>query len=182
MSPLLMSRLPNLQETCSSFETCSKPVVAAVQGACVGAGVDLITACDIRLCAPSASFSVKEVDLAITADLGTLQRLPFIVGEGRARELALTARSINASTALAYGLVSRVSATDGCLEAEGLTLAMELARKPMLAMFGTKRVMLQGRGRPVSEGLTHVALWNASMLWSHELQSVVQTVGQRSRL
>lgn len=107
-APVAASRLTHAckQDTCTAFEACSKPVIAAVHGACIGAGVDIITACDIRICSADATFCVKEVDVAITADMGTLQRLPRLVGDGRARELALTARSLPATEALAYGLVT----------------------------------------------------------------------------
>ncbi|GAQ78245.1 hypothetical protein KFL_000100115 [Klebsormidium nitens] len=91
--------IKEMQASFTAFEECRKPVIAAVHGACIGAGVDMITACDIRYCTEDARFSVKEVDLAITADIGTLQRLPGIVGEGIARELALTAREFDGQEA-----------------------------------------------------------------------------------
>lgn len=171
-----------MQDACSAFERCGKPVVAAVQGACVGAGVDMITACDIRLCAPNARFCVKEVDLAITADLGTLQRLPHIVGGGRAAELALTARTIGAAEAHGCGLVTRAATSNESLAQDAIELAAGLAGKPSMAVWGTKRVLVQGRARAVQDGLEHVALWNSAMLWSHELQGVLRGVSQRSRL
>jgi Delta3,5-Delta2,4-dienoyl-CoA isomerase len=171
-----------MQEACTAFETCSKPVIVAVQGACVGAGVDMITACDIRICSKDATFCIKEVDLAITADLGTLQRLPLIVGVGRAQELVLTARSLSSSEAQDYGLVTTVSDSHASLLRKAFTLASVLASKPRLALMGTKRVMLHGRGQQVQAGLEHVALWNSSMLWSHELQHIMQQLPDRSRL
>ena len=171
-----------MQDACSCFERCSKPVVAAVQGACVGAGVDIITACDVRVCAPTARFCVKEVDLAITADLGTLQRLPHIVGGGRARELALTARTIGAAEAREIGLVTRVAPSEGGLAAAALEVAAGIARKPALAAWGTKRVLVRGQAGSVQDGLEHVALWNAAMLWSRELQGALRGVPQRARL
>lgn len=100
-----------LQQAITAIEKCRKPVIACIHGACVGGGIDIITACDIRFCTDSAFFSVKEVDLAITADLGTLQRLPAIVGFGNAMELALTARRFSASEAKQLGLVSKVFAS-----------------------------------------------------------------------
>ena len=96
-----------LQDAVSAIERCRKPVIASVHGACIGGGVDIITACDIRFCTNDAFFSVKEVDLAITADLGTLQRLPSIIGYGNAVELALTARRFSGLEAKQLGLVSR---------------------------------------------------------------------------
>lgn len=103
----LLHHIDEIQGCISSLELFPWPVIACVQGRCIGAGLDLIAASDIRLCTADATFIVKEVDMAITADLGTLQRLPGIIGEGRAREMALTAREVPATEALAMGLVSR---------------------------------------------------------------------------
>lgn len=100
--------IKHLQSAITALEECRKPVIASIHGACIGGGIDIITACDIRYCTKDALFSVKEVDLAITADLGTLQRLPGIVGYGNALELALTARRFLGSEAKELGLVSRV--------------------------------------------------------------------------
>lgn len=97
-----------LQDSVTAIERCRKPVIAAIEGACIGGGIDIITACDVRYCTSDAFFSVKEVDLGITADLGTLQRLPAIVGYGNAMELALTARRFSGSEAKEMGLISRV--------------------------------------------------------------------------
>jgi Delta3,5-Delta2,4-dienoyl-CoA isomerase len=98
----------DMQAALTAIERCRKPVVAAVHGACVGGGVDLVAACDIRCCSRDASFVLKEVDMAIVADLGALQRLPRIVGYGNAADLALTGRKINAMEAKDMGLVTRV--------------------------------------------------------------------------
>lgn len=100
--------IKHLQSAITTLEECRKPVIASIHGACIGGGIDIITACDIRYCTKDALFSVKEVDLAITADLGTLQRLPGIVGYGNALELALTARRFLGLEAKDLGLVSRV--------------------------------------------------------------------------
>lgn len=104
----LRRQIKSMQRAVTAVEECRKPVIAAVHGACIGGGVDIITACDLRYCTEEAEFSVKEVDLAITADLGTLQRLPGIVGYGNAMELALTARHFSGSEAKRLGLVSQV--------------------------------------------------------------------------
>lgn len=103
----LRRHIKSLQDSVTAIERCRKPVIAAIHGACIGSGIDLITACDIRFCTEDAFFSVKEVDLAITADLGTLQRLPALVGYGNAMELALTGRRFSGSEAKQLGLVSR---------------------------------------------------------------------------
>jgi len=107
----LRRSIKHMQAAISAVEECRKPVIASVHGGCIGAGVDLITACDMRYCSEDAFFSVKEVDLAITADLGTLQRLPRLVGDGNARELALTGRRVDALEAKNMGLVQNVYPT-----------------------------------------------------------------------
>lgn len=103
----LRRKIKHMQNAVTSIERCRKPVIASVHGACIGGGIDLITACDVRYCTKDSFFSVKEVDLAITADLGTLQRLPAIVGYGNAMELALTGRRFSGTEAKELGLVSR---------------------------------------------------------------------------
>ena len=108
-----------LQDSFTAFERCRKPVMCAVQGACFGGGVDMAVACDIRYCSADARFCVKEVDLAITADIGTLQRLPTLVGHGVATEMALTARVVGAEEARAIGLVTEVAPNAAALEAGG---------------------------------------------------------------
>lgn len=151
-----------------------------MHGACVGAGVDIITACDIRVCTAGARFCVKEVDLAITADMGTLQRLPPLVGEGRARELALTARSFDGREALRMGLVTGCHETVAECVAAAADIARLIAAKPPLAVVGTKAVLLQRRQRSVQDSLDYVAMWNSALLLSNELEAVFQ--GMQSKL
>lgn len=166
--------IQRMQAAFSALEACRWPAVAAIHGACVGAGVDLATACDLRLATSDASFVVKEVDLAITADLGTLQRLPALIGHGRAAELALTAAPLAADAAAAAGLVSRVYPTRGAMMAGALALARGLAAKPALALAGTKRMLLRARDRPdVADGLEHVAAYNSAILLSRDLENLV---------
>lgn len=105
---LLRRRILDMQAAITSIERCRKPVIAAVHGGCVGGGVDLVTACDLRFCSEDAWFEVKEIDLGITADLGTLQRLPRIVGFGNSVEMAMTGRRIKGVEAKGMGLVTRV--------------------------------------------------------------------------
>jgi enoyl-CoA hydratase/carnithine racemase len=153
-----------LQAACSACEAADVPVVAAVHGACVGAGVDLATACDVRYCDDEAAFCVKEVDLGITADMGTLARLPGIVGDGVARELALTARVVRGPEAAALRLVTASLPDRAAALAAATAAAAALAAKSPLALAGTKRALLRQRGRTVEEGLEWVAAWNAAAL------------------
>ncbi|KAK9814481.1 hypothetical protein WJX72_006594 [[Myrmecia] bisecta] len=167
------------QEAFTAIERCRWPVIAAVHGACIGAGIDMITACDIRYCTQDAYFCVKEVDLAITADMGTLQRLPRIVGQGRASELALTARTFKGPEAQQMGLVTECFPDAGAmLEAAERTAARIAARSP-LAILGTKRVLQHSREHSVADGLEYVATWNAAMLPSSDLQEVLLAMAQR---
>lgn len=169
-----------MQRAITSLETLLPvPVVAAVSGACVGAGVDLVAAADVRLCSEDASFCVKEVDLAIAADLGSLQRLPPLVGLSTAAEWALTARRVSAAEAEAKGLVARLCSDRAALAAEALRVARLLAAKPPRALRGTKRALLRARDQPcVQEGLDLIALENMSALaGSAELRAAARRAG-----
>jgi enoyl-CoA hydratase/carnithine racemase len=161
--------ITKLQDAMTLFEACRVPVIAGVHGACVGAGVDLITACDVRLCTASASFCVKEVDLGIVADMGTLSRLPGIVGDGIARQLSLTAETIDGTRAKEVCLVSDALPTDERLLEAAMAMARGIAAKSPLAVAGTKEVLLYVRehGR-VEDGLAYVATLNAGILPENE--------------
>jgi len=162
-------RVTRLQRSITSVERCSKPVIAAVHGACLGGGVDLITACDIRLCSADATFSVRETRIAMVADVGTLQRLPRIVGRGHAAELALTGRDIGAARALEIGLVSDVVADTDAVHAAARGVAEEIAANSPLAVQGTKHVLRACEDRTVDEGLDYAAVWNAAFIDSGDL-------------
>ncbi len=162
-----------LQGSITSVERCSKPVVAAVHGVCIGAGVDLITACDIRLCSADATFSVRETRLAMVADVGTLQRLPRIVGRGHAAELALTGRDVGAGRAAEIGLVNDVLADLDSLHAAATALAAEIAANAPLAVQGTKHVLRACEDLSVDAGLDYVAVWNAAFLHSDDLNEAM---------
>jgi enoyl-CoA hydratase len=158
-----------LQDAITAVARCPKPVVAAVQGYCIGGGVDLIAACDIRIASADAIFSVREAKMAIVADLGSLQRLPAIIGPGHLAELAFTGKDITAERAKEIGLVNDVAAdTEGVLKA-ARTMAAEIAANSPLAVQGTKAVLVANEGKTVAEGLEYVALWNAGMLASDDL-------------
>ncbi|MEA3050603.1 MAG: enoyl-CoA hydratase [Sphingomonadales bacterium] len=163
-----------LQDCFTAAEEARPPVIAAIHGGCIGAGVDLATACDIRLASADAYFQVAEVDVAITADLGTLQRLTRLIPEGLVRELAYTGRRMAADEALRLGLVNRVEPDREAVIAAGLDLARTIAAKSPLAVAGAKMSLNYSRGRTVEEGLRHVALWNAGALVSADLTAAVQ--------
>ena len=163
-----------LQAAFNAVEEARCPVIAAIHGGCIGAGVDLAAACDLRVAAADAFFQVAEVDVAITADLGTLQRLTHLVPHGIVRELTYTGRRMGAEEAARYGLVNRLAADRDAAIAAGLELARTVAAKSPLAVAGAKLSLNYSRGRPVEEGLRHVALWNAGTLVSADLSAAVR--------
>lgn len=168
-----------MQEAFSAIERCRKPVLAAVHGACVGAGVDLVTACDMRYCSADAQFSVKEVDVGMTADVGTLQRLPRLVGEGMARELAYTARSVSGAEAREIGLVNRCHPDAETLQRDVMALAAAIAAKSPLAVRGSKEMITYARDHSVADSLNYVATWNAAMLMSEDLTEAIDAARAR---
>jgi enoyl-CoA hydratase/carnithine racemase len=163
-----------LQDSFSAVESARPPVIAAIHGGCIGAGVDLASACDLRLASADAFFQVAEVDVAITADLGTLQRLGFLLPQGVLRELTYTGRRMAADEAARYGLVNQVAADRDALLAAANALAAAIAAKSPLAVAGAKRSLNHSRGRPVEEGLRDVALWNAAALVSADLDEAIR--------
>ncbi len=158
-----------LQASITSVADCPVPVIAAVHGACIGGGVDLISACDIRVASADAVFSVRETKVAIVADIGSLQRLPRIIGHGHVAELAYTGKDIGAERAREIGLVNDVLPSAAAARAAALAVAGEIAANSPIAVHGTKAVLAAGDGRTVAEGLEFVATWNAGFLASDDL-------------
>lgn len=165
----------DLQDVLTTVERCRVPVLAAVQGACVGAGLDLAVVCDLRYATPRTKFSLKEVDMGLAADVGVLQRLPRIVGEGRAREMAYTCRDVRGSEAEAMGLVNACVDTEDPEEllAHVTEVARGLAAKSPLALRGTKHAITYARDHSIADGLDQIATWNASALISDDLTEAV---------
>lgn len=158
-----------MQRSVTALAECPKPVVAAIHGYCIGGGVDVASACDIRLAAADAVFSVRETRVAIVADLGSLQRLPRILGKGHVAELAYTGKDITAERARQVGLVNDVLPdAAGVLEA-ARALAAEIAANSPLAVQGTKAVLTACEDRSVADGLDYVAVWNSAFLQSDDL-------------
>lgn len=168
-----------LQDAFTAIERCRKPVIAAIHGACIGGGVDLVTACDLRYCAADAVFSVREIDLGMTADVGTLQRLPKLVGEGMARELAYTGRTVDGAEAQALRLVNRCFATKSELLAGVREIAAAIAAKSPLAIRGTKEMITYARDHTVADALNYVATWNAAMLLSADLPEAMTAAREK---
>ena len=158
-----------MQGSVTSVADCPKPVIAAVHGYCIGGGVDVISACDIRLASADAVFSVRETRMAIVADLGSLQRLPRILAKGHLAELAYTGKDITAARAKEIGLVNEVFSDFDTLVDGAMALAQEIAANSPLVVQGTKSVLRACEDRSVAEGLDYVATWNAAFLQSDDL-------------
>jgi len=166
----LYRQIKKMQHTMTSIADSPKPVIAAVHGYCIGAGVDLITACDIRLAGPDAVFSVRETRIAMVADVGTMQRLPRVIAPGHVAELAFTGKDITADRAKEIGLVNDVF--DDVHKA-ALDLATEIAANSPLAVQGAKAILKAGENQSIEEALDYMAVWNAAFLQSNDLQEAM---------
>jgi enoyl-CoA hydratase len=170
-----------MQGSITALADCPKPVIAAVHGYCLGGGIDLITACDVRLASADAIFSIRETKIAIVADVGTLQRLPGIVGEGHVAELAFTGKDITAARAREIGLVNDVYPDAAGVVAAARAMAEEIAANSPLAVQGTKAILQARRTRTIAEGLDYVSLWNAAFLQSNDLMEAMAAFAEKRR-
>ena len=157
------SNLLHLQETFSVLEKARMPVLAAIQGGCIGGAVDMVTACDMRYATEDAFFCIQEINIGMTADVGTLQRLPKLIPEGVCRELAYTGRRMPADEAKAVGLVNEVFPDHEALLAGVQAVAAEIASKSPLAIWGTKEMVRYARDHSTADALDHIATWQAGM-------------------
>jgi enoyl-CoA hydratase/carnithine racemase len=165
----LRNKILQLQEGMNAVERCRKPVLAAVHSHCIGGGVDLLSACDIRMASRDAVFAVRETRMAIVADLGTLQRLPYIIGHGWFRELALTGRNFSAEEAHKIGFITHLCEDRQSLYQEAKRVAKEIAECSPLAVQNAKEVINYSRDHGVYPGLEYVAQKNAAILPSEDL-------------
>ena len=152
-----------LQGSFTAFEQARMPVLAAIQGGCIGGAVDLVTACDMRYATKDAFFCVQEINIGMTADVGTLQRLPKIIPEGVAREMAYRGQRLPADRAYQIGLVQEVFEDHESLVAGTLDIAHEIARKSPLAIWGSKEMLNYSRDHSVADGLNFIATWQTGM-------------------
>ena len=162
--------LAMLQDAFSVIEQVRMPVIAAVQGGCVGGGLDLTSACDIRYCTADAFFCIQEINIGIAADAGTLQRLPGLIPDGLMRELAYTGRRLFADEAKAVGLVNAVYATQSQMLESVMSIAREIATKSPLAVTGTKHLLNYGREHGIRETLDYQTLWMGALSPGGEIQ------------
>ncbi|MEM6764535.1 MAG: crotonase/enoyl-CoA hydratase family protein [Bacteroidota bacterium] len=160
----------HLQVCVNTIEECKKPVMAAIHGGCIGAGLDIAAACDMRYCTESTAFSIKEIDMGLVADLGSIQRLPHILPDGIIRELAYTGRKFLAGEALTHGLVNAVYKDKEEMMDAVMSVAGQIAEKSPLCIRGIKDNILYARDHTVADGLNYIQVWNAAMLLSDDLK------------
>ena len=158
-----------LQDTFTALERARVPVLCAIQGACVGGAIDMISAADMRYATESAWFSIHEINIAMTADVGTLQRMPKLVGEGIVKELAFTGRKWSAAEALQAGFVNAVYPDHDTMLDAVMAIAQEIASKSPMAIWGTKASMHYTRDHSVADSLEYIANWNAAMFDTNDM-------------
>jgi enoyl-CoA hydratase len=168
-----------MQSALDAVAGCRKPVAAAISGWCIGGGVDVIAACDVRYASAGAKFSVREVRVAMVADMGSLQRLPAIIGDGHFRELVLTGKDVDAVHAARIGLVNDVLETPGEALAAAREFADQVAGNPPLVVQGIKQVLDAERSSRVDAGLKLVAAWNSAFLPSFDLLEAMGAFAER---
>ncbi len=169
----------HMQRSFNVLERCRLPVLAAIQGGCIGGGVDLVTACDMRYATEDAFITVFEINIGMTADVGTFPRLVKLIPEGIVREMAYTGRRMPAREAQACGLVNRVFPDQPTMLAEVMGIAREIASKAPLAVYGTKRMINYARDHSTADGLDYIGIWNASMLQKQEIQEAIKANAEK---
>ena len=165
----LRTHIQFLQNSINSIEICRKPVIASIHGACIGGAVDIIAACDMRYATEDAVFSIREIQLGMVADLGTLQRLPKFMNSGYVTELAYTGRNFSGIEAAHFGLVTEALNSKEALDKKVLELAGSIAAQSPLSVRGTKQMLLYARDHSVNDALDTMVNWNTSMLLSSDL-------------
>jgi enoyl-CoA hydratase len=177
----LMAQIRQMQSGFQKMHESPKPVIVAVHGWCIGGGVNMIAAADIRLCSRDAKFSLREAKLAITPDIGGLQFLPTIIGQGFTREMAFTGADYDAAFAERIGLVNHVYDTPDQLFEAAATLARQIAENPATAVQGAKRVLNYSLNKSIEDGLQYVAVWNSSQLQSDDFSEAIQATMEKRK-
>lgn len=170
----------DLQHVFSQLEKVRVPVIGAVQGGCIGGALDLLCCTDFRYCTQDAFFQIKEIDLGMTADLGTLQRLPRLISPGLVRELAYTGERLPAAQALQVGLVNRVFEDQASMLDAVQTVAQSIARKSPLAVHGTKVMLNYSQDHSLADSLDYMALWQAGMFRTEDMRQAMTATMQGS--
>jgi enoyl-CoA hydratase len=175
------AQLRYLFDSANSFEKCKKPIIAAVHGMCIGGGLDIIAACDMRLCTEEATFSLREAALGIVADMGVLQRLPSIIGQGFTREMAYTARFFTAREVERMGLVNTVYPDYTAMMEGANRLARQIAANPPLAVQSTKDVLNYSRSSTVPNGMSYAMHKNMVLLNSEDLKEALSSFMEKRK-
>ena len=175
----LRHKIRRMQDTFTALERCRVPVIAAVQGGCLGGGVDLVTACDLRYATADAYFTIQEVNIAIVADVGTLQRIPHLLPLGLIKELAYTGRKFTAEEAARHGFVNAIADSHDGVVALAMDTARTIAAKSPVAIAGIKDVVNHAREHTVRDGLEYVSALNTSLLATHDVPKGVQAAMAR---
>jgi enoyl-CoA hydratase len=173
--------IKKMQSGMNAIYNSNKPSIAVVHKHCIGGGLDLISACDIRYCSQDAIFSLREAKVAIVADMGSINRLPYIIGQGNTRELALTGKDIDANEAFRIGLVNRVFPTQENAYQFAFETAQEISDNPNIVVQGVKEVMRFSEGKPLDAGLDYVCLWNSSFLASKDFSKAMNSFKTKTR-
>ena len=169
----------HLQNTFNCLENCRIPVLAAIQGGAIGAGVDLITACDMRYATKDAFLTIYEINIGMTADVGTFPRITNLLPEGIVKELAYTGRRMPADEAKGHGIINAVyESQEEMLEAV-MAIAREITRKAPLAIYGSKQIINYSRDHNTADSLDYIGIWNASMLQSDEIQEAFEAAAEK---
>ena len=174
-----LTTVKRLQASFNAIEECRIPVIAAIQGGCVGGGVDLTTACDIRLGTDDSYITIYEINVGMTADVGTFPRILNLMPEGIVRELAYTGRKMGAKELIRHGFYNRTFETPEALVSGALELAREIASKPPLAVCGCKKMITYGRDHNTADALDYIAVWNMSMLIPSEMMEAMMSGKQK---
>ncbi len=174
-----LDTVKSMQDSMSSLENSRLPVLVAIQGGCIGGGVDLVTACDMRYATQDAFVTIYETKIGMTADVGTFPRLVKLIPEGIVRELAYTGRRMSAEEAMNIGLVNRVFETHEAMLEGVMEVAREIAANAPLAVHGCKRAITYARDHTTQEGLDWIGLWNASMLHPEEIMEAMSAQAEK---
>lgn len=168
-----------LQDTFTALENARFPVIAAIQGGCIGGGVDMVTACDIRLAAPDTVFRIEEINIGMMADVGTLQRLPKLIPEGAARQLAYTGETLTAERAERLGLVNEILPDHDGLRRRAMEMAQTIASKAPLAVAGSKHALNYARDHSTADALAYAMTLQASIWSPQDIQEAIKARGEK---
>ena len=168
-SAKLYDTIKHMQKSFTCLEQCRMPVIAAIQGGAIGGGVDLVTACDLRYMTEDGFLSIYEINIGMTADVGTFPRITHLLPEGIVKELAYTGRRISAQEAKQHGLVNEIYTDHEAMLEATMGIALQIATKAPLAVYGSKKIINYSRDHSTADSLDYISLWNASMLQPDEI-------------